>query len=408
MANMSNRPWSLSRSANPAFARQQRPVEPVPDTAGQHEQDDGQRLLAPVREEVDEQQAEHAPAPPGQQHEAEEEDRQQQVEVPRGVGRDPVGDQDRRRPGPRTPSRRTRPPTGTWWRTPGRPGRAWRAGTASPRPLNSPAYRTRPVEKTSIPPRVKNITSNSSSRISPAGIWSSTSQPEPVVADREHGDPDDDAAQQHRDQAHRASCRTAAVPAFRTSRQRSRWNSQPWETAARHSCPGPLGGGLLGQLQEHVLQRPVQAGLFPQGRPACRSRSAGRARRCRSGRPAPGPCPASASRGTRSSPASPRPAAGPSAARMLFGSRPTVGSSAISTFGSWTRAAANTVRCRIPCEYRSVRSSTNSCRSNRSMTACIALGGPVPRHAVQVGDELEELAAGELLVQERLVGDVAR
>jgi len=58
-----------------------------------------------------------------------------------------------------------------------------RAGVASRNrvsaPLNSPAYRTSPVEKTSIPPRVKNMALNRSWRMSPDGMFSSRSRSNP-------------------------------------------------------------------------------------------------------------------------------------------------------------------------------------------------------------------------------------
>ena len=61
----------------------------------------------------------------------------------------------------------------------------------------------------------------------------------------------------------------------------------------------------------------------------------------------------------------------------------------------------------MPCEYVSVSSSTNSASSNRSISRSIARATCCVVHAVHAADELQDLAAGKLVVKKRLIGHVA-
>ena len=68
---------------------------------------------------------------------------------------------------------------------------------------------------------------------------------------------------------------------------------------------------------------------------------------------------------------------------------------------------ANTIRCFMPCEYVSVRPSTNSDNSNRSISRSIARATCALIHAIHAANKMQDFAARKFVVKKRLVRHIA-
>ena len=93
--------------------------------------------------------------------------------------------------------------------------------------------------------------------------------------------------------------------------------------------------------------------------------------------------------------------------RAPRGSRPTIGSSTSTAFGRCRNAALITSRCFMPCEKLSTSSSCHFPSSKISSISLMRVVDVALVHAVEPGVEAEELARGQLLVDERAIGDEA-
>ena len=91
--------------------------------------------------------------------------------------------------------------------------------------------------------------------------------------------------------------------------------------------------------------------------------------------------------------------------RAPRGSRPTIGSSTTTACGRCRKAAHMTSRCFMPCEKLSTSSFSQRRSSKSSSISCTRPVDAVAVEAVEAPVKPQELAGGELLVDERPIGD---